>query len=372
MKKGRTLPDLAAELQRQIETKADYVADTRRVQFTTGSDGSILTLDDARDDGLEGYRVTEYAHGQIAERVGIPKKYYDRMRETAPAMLDKNVNYWLWHEPENRLIRTLDGKARAVLSDRFQRIDNYDIAEVVLPILGRIPGMEIVSCELTETRMYVKATLPFEAPIQLSEEAVNSGWLSREQVGDLEVGDVIRAGIMFKNSEVGAGKFEIAPFTVVLGCKNGMTVVKYGQSRVHLGARQETGYVKFSDQTVAAQDEAFRLGIRDTVEQIATQEAFDRLVADMKHLPQFKVEASAPAVIEKLAQKHELTEGEKESVLDHLIRGGDLTAWGYVQAVTRTAEDADDYDRASELEQLGGDLAMQPVSEWESLAKVAA
>ena len=35
------------------------------------------------------------AHAQIADRLSIPKKYYDRMREENPALLDANVNAWL-------------------------------------------------------------------------------------------------------------------------------------------------------------------------------------------------------------------------------------------------------------------------------------
>ena len=33
------------------------------------------------------------------------------------------------------MVRTLDGKARAFLSDRYHRIDNEQIAEAVLPVL---------------------------------------------------------------------------------------------------------------------------------------------------------------------------------------------------------------------------------------------
>jgi hypothetical protein len=33
------------------------------------------------------------------------------------------------------MLRTLDGQVRAVLSDRYRRLDNFDLAESVLPIL---------------------------------------------------------------------------------------------------------------------------------------------------------------------------------------------------------------------------------------------
>ena len=41
-------------------------------------------------------------------------------------------------------------------------------------------------------------------------------------------------------------------------------------------------------------------------------------------------------------------------MLRHLIEGGDLSAYGLVNAVTHFAQDVDDYDRATEFEALGG------------------
>ena len=39
------------------------------------------------------------------------------------------------------MVRTLDGEARALLSDRYHRIDNEEIAEMVLPVLMEIEGL---------------------------------------------------------------------------------------------------------------------------------------------------------------------------------------------------------------------------------------
>lgn len=42
-------------------------------------------------------------------------------------------------------------------------------------------------------------------------------------------------------------------------------------------------------------------------------------------------------VVGATARRLGLTDGEKDSVLRHLVRGGDLSAWGLANAVTRTA-----------------------------------
>ena len=69
------------------------------------------------------------------------------------------------------------------------------------------------------------------------------------------------------------------------------------------------------------------------------------------------------------AKKFGLTEAERGSVLTHLIRGGDLSQYGLVNAVTRAAEDADDYDRATAFETLGGRIVELPRAEWTALSE---
>ena len=75
------------------------------------------------------------------------------MLQRDPALLSYNVNRWFQKEPEQKLLRTMDGKARAFLSNRYRRIDNLDIARVVLPIIGEMEGARFESCESTDDRM---------------------------------------------------------------------------------------------------------------------------------------------------------------------------------------------------------------------------
>jgi hypothetical protein len=98
------------------------------------------------------YGVTPLARRQLADKLKIPYAYFERMREDQPALLDRNVNTWLQSEDERRMLRTLDGQVRAVLSDRYRRLDNFDLAESVLPILQQLPEVRFESVELTETK----------------------------------------------------------------------------------------------------------------------------------------------------------------------------------------------------------------------------
>ena len=63
-----------------------------------------------------------------------------------------------------------------------------------------------------------------------------------------------------------------------------------------------------------------------------------------------------------------LNAGERQSMLKHLIEGGDLSRYGLVNAVTRTAEDVASYDRATEIEMIGYELVTTNATAWGRIA----
>ncbi len=77
--------------------------------------------------------LTESCHSQVSDKLGIPGRYYERLRNEALDMLDYNVSEWLNRKPSNYFLRTFASKdgdygiARAFLSDRFKVIDHLDI-----------------------------------------------------------------------------------------------------------------------------------------------------------------------------------------------------------------------------------------------------
>ena len=75
--------------------------------------------------------------------------------------------------------------------------------------------------------------------------------------------------------------------------------------------------------------------------------------------------------VEVLASRHGLTDDERSGVLRSLIEGGELSGYGLVNAVTHFSQQVDDYDRATELEALGGRLIELPAGEWRALAEAA-
>ena len=99
---------------------------------------------------------------------------------------------------------------------------------------------------------------------------------------------------------------------------------------------------------------------------------FQQIVDHVKTARGNKVEATqVTKVVEVVSEKHGFNEEEKKSVLAHLIERGDLSQWGLSSAITRTAEDVESYDRASELETVGGQVIELPANQWQAVANAA-
>ena len=135
MKSGVTLQQMLTEVKRQSESKEDYLIAPNRLRMESYGKEMFLHLsDDSGTELIEPMTITGIAHRQIGTHLRIPAAYYDRMREERPDLLAYNANIWFKQESSQRMLRTLDGSARAYLSNRYRRIDNIDIAGVTLPI----------------------------------------------------------------------------------------------------------------------------------------------------------------------------------------------------------------------------------------------
>lgn len=81
--------------------------------------------------------------------------------------------------------------------------------------------------------------------------------------------------------------------------------------------------------------------------------------------------SEAAGVVEVVGTKLGLNGTEKNSVLELLLNGGNLSQYGVHAAITRTAQDVEDYDRATDLEYLGGKVIDLRPAEWRQLAEAA-
>lgn len=342
MKPGSPLPDIIRRVDTLSSQARDFLAPARSLRMSISDKAPSLVLDDGS--GAQPFALTDLVHDQLATLTGVPQAYYRRMEVEDPALLSSNVNAWLGRSNSRQLVRTLHGPSRpvvrAVVSDRFRPLDHRQLLEAVLPTLHE-QGAKVVSSELTDSRLYVKA-------------------LNERVTGEVKVGETVMAGIVISNSEVGLGALTIQPLIYTLRCTNGLILEDTSLRRHHVGKRHDAADAVLhllSDETRAADDRAFFLRVRD-ISRAALDEALfrqqvSRLAAAAKEsFPNEQHER----VVEVTARRFHLSSTEGAGILAHLRAGGDFTTWGVSSAVTRYAQDVADYDRSTELERVGGQV----------------
>jgi hypothetical protein len=356
MKQGKSLIQLANTITTNQKNKTDYVVGTEKLRMDLVNDAAQLIIDDGAM-----FTPSHLTHQQIATGIGIPQRYYDKLRNDAPNLFLDNVNHWFHKEPNRRMIRTMETSARAWLSDRYRRIDHEMITEAVFPVIMNAGGdVQMRSMDVTDDRLYLKAIFP-------------------KVEGEVKVGDVVRGGIVITNSEVGLGALEIRPFIERLVCTNGMVVSDVNGNgamrRHHVGRTVESwlegDYSVLSTETMVLEDRALISKMRDSVVNAIEQTSFERLLKRMQETSDTMAVQRPVKAVEVLQKAGMFSVMEGESILERLIRNQDYTQWGMLNAITELANDTESYDRATELETLGGRILTLGKGEWNKIAEAA-
>ncbi len=357
MKQGKTLSQLAQELERIQSTKRDFIVPTSKLQMN--DQGNVEFTNGERHE----FSINNWSGGQLAAYADIPKQYFDRIKEQNPALLAQNVNHGLKlasksSEREARLVRTLDGNVRGFLSSRYRMLDAHDLLEATLPTLID-NKFQVLSSEVTERRLYLKTAT------------------DRIQ-GEVKVGDVVQYGVMLSTSDVGAGSLRVEPFFYRLSCLNGM-VMETKFRKAHLGSNNFEREVQelLTDETKRLNDAAFFATVRDYLTATMKPEIFEREMNKMREaadrkITNFDLEKVVELTMNEVGVKGE---GIKKGILAALASGNEnagLTQWGLVNSFTRAAHDeALDYDTATDLERAGGAVLELSPTQWKRIAQPA-
>lgn len=387
--RNATLADLGALLTDQQARKVDLVLPATKLRAEGGAfrvDGADLVMD---DDGVTDpngmYRPTSTCDAHVSEKLGIPLKYVRRLRAERPDMWDANVNGWLHGSPDQELpsdlrgahgdtrsfmLRTfrsaVDGEpgiARALLGDRYGIVDHIDMLTATLAgIRDSGANVEIVSCDLTETRMYVQVACPdfaVLAPTLLAGyRSPNGGWTlesaraaaRKEGMGYPEGQEpVVFAGFVISNSETGGGAATITPRMVVQPCKNGLTIGGDVVRAIHVGNQLDQGIVRWSETTARRQVDLITSKAKDAVATFLDREYVEQAIRGMEEKAGKPV-TDAEATITAVGKKLNFTEAETKGVFAHFLKGSMYTASGVMQAVTAYAQDVPNADSAYDLE----------------------
>lgn len=344
MKEGLSLSALATEVERQQKQKHDYIADTRKLEMTEEKE---LRMKNGK---VTDYKLTNYAHGQIATRLKIPQRYYDMMSDMNPSLLAANVNSWFQTKPEIRMVRTLDGTARAFLSNKYRTLDNYDLLSATLPLL-KGKELQIKSSQITDTNLYMQIVFP-------------------KLAAQIRKGDIVQSGVIISNSEVGAGSIRVEPLVYRLVCENGLITSSILKT-YHI-EKFKGGYDSIlellSDSTKRMTDQAFWNQFKDVVSSTMSEKFFKVNVDRMQNAARSSEMKDPETTITELVERHSVSDEAGELILKNLIKGKDLTMYGAVNAFTATANDVERYDETVDLERIGGKILELNSAEWEVLA----
>lgn len=401
--RNASLGDLAEILKDQQARKVDVVAPASAVRseggvwHVKGAD-PVLTADGVTA-SAGAYRPTSVADEGMAEKLGIPRQYLRRLRDERPDLYDANVNGWLHGSaPERRyhgdgvyageeqtagpdsrsfLVRAFKvngtGVARALLSDRYRIVDNLDVLTAALDGVRQSGAeVEIDGCDLTERRMYVRIVAPaireyaedllagYRSPF--GGQDVGRGW-TPERVAEVsrregqalapDADPVVFAGFVLSNSETGGGAFTITPRLVIKVCNNGLTITADALRNVHLGGKLEEGLIRWSDETQQRNLELVTSQARDAVTTFLDRDYLRAKLDGIREAAGRPIDDPAKTV-KHVASTVRLG-SHHDAILDHFIRGGQMTAGGVMQAVTSVAQTLDDADQAAEVEGLALD-----------------
>lgn len=353
MKTGRNLQEVLVELDRQNKAKQDFISPAQGMRLR--EDGHTFELNHLTTDRQMTFGTTSLFHRQVASALGIPAKYYDLMQSQKPELLAENVNAWFADRTSSYMVRSMDygsGQvARALLSERYRRIDNMEIATSVLPLFAGNDQYEVMSCEVTENRLYLKV-------------------VNHRLEMEVRKGDIVQAGVMISNSEVGLGAVSIQPLIYRLVCLNGMTVCDMGERRHHVGRQAkavEDSFTLYSDETMEAEDKAFLLKLRDTTMAAIDEARFAQVVGRLQESMAVPITGKVQDVVQLTSQSYGINADEQEGILKYLIAGGDLSLYGLSNAVTRASQDVASYDRATALEGIGWQVATMEPAQWKEI-----
>ena len=367
MKQGIVgLENLAREVDRQRKSKRDFTvpSDLLRVTNYGANKNPVLNID-----GIDDFEMNKVFHEQLANKTGIPKKYYDLMLEKAPDLLCKNANHWLIDEPEKKFVRTLDGQARAFLSGKYRPLDNSLIFEAAMVALQNTE-MQIASSEITDRHFFLKVNFPsMTASIEkLASEIVKK--YTHIHPPDYWTIETLQPGIVISNSEVGCGAVNIESLVYTIRCRNGAiftgSLRKYHVGK-GLGGDDESAMEYFTDATKKADDKAFIMKVHDIIKAACDPKVFQKNVEQIAIASTRLIDGDVQRTVEKVQEKFDLGVEDADSILNHLIKGGKLDQWGLSSAVTAHAQNVADYEKATDLERIGGKIIELSPNDWQSL-----
>lgn len=295
------------------------------------------------------WRLHRNALDQLSGRVGLPAGYVRYLldcddpngddawrRELLETVLIEHAR----HSGSRFLIRSSEGEARAVLSDKYRRLDSR-------PLLDAFVGacMEV-------------GAVPFEG---MSSDLSASVRVVLPEVFEPVPGEALVLGLSWSNSDYGTRAYSLSTFVLRLVCLNGM-VGSNRLKQVHLGGRLPE-HLEFSEKTYELDTSTMVSATRDVVTASLGRTAVEEQLATVRAAHSAEVDWSS--AWRRLSR--ELNKQEQKSVKDafdgpdvlHLPVG--RTPWRLSNCLSWLANSSADPERKLDLQRLAGAVLPEAV-----------
>lgn len=315
------------------------------------------------------------ALSQLFGRLEIPKRFADKLTANGNGDLLASLTTGLLGRDSRRLmLRCLDGRVRAVVSDRYRRLDNDDLFYAAASRF-RDTGATLWKARLSDDGFemfgvadHIAGEVRLDRPFDPGD-----GWLSRWAGRS---GDVQNAAVRIVNSETGRGGLNVNLSIVTKICAN-FCVWGEGVSAIHSGRAIEAdddGLI-VSDETREKESAVIWSKINDAISTAFNAERFQKLLDRMNDATQVEIPADRiEAVVDNVVAKFSIAEDAKRSILDELLATGDRSQYGLAQSVTNAAHASDRAGKpeaASEFETIGAAILETPKAAFEKLFAIA-
>lgn len=294
---------------------------------------------------LNGSPLHRHALGQLASKAGVPGAYLDTLatsdngalREQAAQIL--TTHYRKTDLAASRhLVRTTEGEVRAVLSDRYRRLDSRILLESFAEVCQEYGALP-VDATMSDVRVQLKAYLPV-----IFEPVPN---------------EVMLVGLAWNNSDFGAGAHGASITVLRMWCTNkatGDVIIR----QVHSGRRLEAEGVAFSPETIELDTRANASALKDIARSALGPGKVNALMQQIRDAHEQKM--TWDALRKRIANG--TTKSEQDQIKaafesdDTINMPAGQTAWRGSNAVSWIAGQVKDTDRRLDLERLSGALML--------------
>lgn len=238
------------DIENKTESKKDYLLPRKNIKLSEenghikgnsskliNDKKTIINKSNTKKENTKiDFSLSDEISGQFFKKLNMPTRYFKKLLKKRQFDLIKDhVDYnKLKRNPDGSLlIRTIkkDDKRfiRGVLTDRYNILDDENLYKIVKNILDKKINYNIIDYKKTFKYSSLRITFPD---------------LKKDLNKDKEKGDILKAGLLVVNSEVGFNKLNINPLVYRVVCSNGLTVWQKKHEDKKLYSKKHIGLEK--------------------------------------------------------------------------------------------------------------------------------